>query len=137
MRTSEKVNNSFRKLTLAPFLQFLHDAVERFAEKYDLFDVVLYEYRRRALSGETNDTSELYRNIPATAKELFDASNQNQTLNIRKYNMSSNTWEKLCEIGLVTNQHKKSCKLVWNEKFMFCIGDNTSQSYFFVGKVPK
>lgn len=124
-------------LTLAPYLhsQFLHDVVERFAEKYDLFDTVLYEYRRRTLSGEKNETSTLYRNIKTTAKELFVISRRNKNLNIRKFNMSSKTWGEFCEIKSASNQHQNSCKLVWNENIMIWIGGYTSQTYAFVGAV--
>lgn len=100
--------------------QFLHDVVEGFTEKYDCYDMVLYEYRRRILSAGNDNTNALNRNSATAAKSLFAASVQGETITIVKYNMISNHWEAFREINV--RRIMRSFQLVWDGNFIFVIG---------------
>lgn len=115
--------------------QFLHDVAEAFTDKHDCFEVVLYEYRRRALYGENDKTVTLHRNMTPTAENLFAVSGQNSTVTIEKFNANSKTWRKFCEINVQSPEYESNLMLVWNEYFMFCIGGRSTGRYTFVRAV--
>lgn len=94
--------------------------------------MVLYEYRRRTLSGENDKANALNRNLTAVAKCLFAASVQGDTINIEKYNMISNNWDPFRKINISKTQRQQIFQLVWDENFIFTVGGYSSRSCTFV-----
>lgn len=117
--------------------------MEPFADKYDCYGMVLYEYRRRTLNGENDRTVSLSRTIPLDApkvQNLFAVSGT-ETLTIELYNMSTKIWEYVCEISTASAKIDRNSPyyignyLFWDEYFMFCVGGGSTQMNTFMRTV--
>lgn len=114
--------------------QSLADVIEPFAEKHNCFDQVLYEYRRRTLSGETNRMHSVSRNMNKP-KWLFAATYHEQTLTVFRFDPIAKTWNEINRMTEKVSPNRNGYQLVSNENSIFCFGLHSPISYTFIRSV--
>lgn len=108
------------------YSQFLLDAVETFARKFDCLVLVTNECRRRIASN--GNASELYRYRTEDPKSIFAAHEEHGMIYIHEYNPINDRWELYRNIS-IAGLSRENFGLVYAENKIFLNGGYAGQLF--------